>query len=98
MSVASDNSKLPPEGKVRQPNKGGNIIKELSLAKSNLKKKEILQEGKTKERGGRRFSPRSTTTDLTKHLEGCTKHSTSKDAQNIAPRRMHITKHLEGCA
>ena len=25
------------------------------------------------------------------------KPSTSKDAQNIAPRRMQITKHLEGC-
>ena len=43
---------------------------------------------------------------ITRHLEGCTKHSTSKDAHNKAPRRMHTPKHpevythiqhLEGC-
>ena len=43
---------------------------------------------------------------ITRHLEGCTKHITSKDAHNKAPRRMHTPKHpevythiqhLEGC-
>ena len=42
----------------------------------------------------------------TRHLEGCTKHSTSRDAHNKAPRQMHTSthpevctrvKHLEGC-
>ena len=33
----------------------------------------------------------------TRHLEGCTKHSTSKDAHTKAPPRMHISKHPEVC-
>ena len=32
-----------------------------------------------------------------KHLEGCTHQSISKDAHIKAPRRMHASKHLEGC-
>ena len=33
---------------------------------------------------------------ITRHLERCTKHSTSKDAHNKAPRRMHKTQKPEG--
>ena len=34
---------------------------------------------------------------IKRHLEGCTKHNTSKDAHNKAPRRMHKSKHPEVC-
>jgi len=45
--------------------------------------------GRKKNKGrGRRFSPRAPRQSY---------HRTSNDAQNTAPRRVHITKHLEGC-
>ena len=34
---------------------------------------------------------------ITRHLEGCTKHSTPKDAFKESFPRMHQKQHLEGC-
>ena len=49
------------------------------------------------QKGGETFFLRPLAHPTTRHLEGCTKHSTSKDAHNKAPRRMHTSKHSEVC-
>ena len=90
-SAASDNSKLPPERKVRQPTKGGDILKELSPVESNLQKD---PSGRKKRRqGGDVFlqEPHDSTTLQTLGA------NTPNTSHNKAPRRMHNTRHLKGC-